>query len=204
MLKNSSEFGVQSSEFTPTPPLPPQRGREGGGLTSHVSRLTVSLLAACCLLLTAFTGCKKEEVAPPVIPVKKVAKPVQAPVTTVKKEEYAYEATGKRDPFRPFIEFERKVVSKVPLTPLQAYDLNELRLVGVIILPGKKVAMIEDPLGKGYNVTVGILIGKNDGKVVDILKDEVVVEEKYVDETGQPKTRKVSITIPKEKEGEGK
>ncbi|MDO8445235.1 MAG: pilus assembly protein PilP [Deltaproteobacteria bacterium] len=160
----------------------------------------------CLLLLTFIAGCKKEEAAPTqAAPVKQVAKPVQAAVTTVKKEEYAYDAAGKRDPFKPFIELEKKgAPAKVPLSPLQAYDVNELRLVGIILLPGKRVAMIEDPAGKGYNVTVGVLIGKNDGKVVEILKDEVIVEEKLVDETGQPKTRKVSITIPKEKEGEGK
>jgi type IV pilus assembly protein PilP len=194
VLKNSSEFGVRSSEFTPTP----QRGREGGSLT-------VLLLTAHCLLLTAFTGCKKEEVAaPPIVPVKKAAPPVQAVITAERKVEYAYEPAGKRDPFRPFIELEKKAPVAVPATPLQAYDISELRLVGVIILPDKKVAMIEDPTGKGYNVKIGTPIGRYEGKVVDILKDEVVIEEKYLDEMARIKTRRVSMRIPKEEGGEGK
>ena len=168
------------------------------------------LLTAYCLLLTVFIGCKKEEAAPPpAAAAKKAAAPVQAVMTTVKKEEYVYVAAGKRDPFKPFIELEKKevsskVASTTPMTPLQAYDLSELRLVGVIILPGKKVAMIEDPTGKGYNVKEGTLIGASDGKVVEIQKDEVVVEEKYRDEMGKTRTRKASIRIPREQGEEGR
>ncbi len=177
-----------------------------GGQWSVVSGQIFLLLTAYCLLLTILTGCKKEEVAPPpVVPVKKAATPVQAAITTVKKEEYVYSPIGKRDPFKPFIE--KKVsaaVSKVPTTPLQGYDLGALRLVGVILLPGKKVAIIEDPTGRGYHVKEGTLIGMNEGRVVEIIKDEVIVEEKYLDEMGQTKTRKVSISIPKEQGGEGK
>lgn len=168
------------------------------------------LLSAFCLLLTVFTGCKKEEVAaPPAAPAKKAAAPVQAAMTTAKKEEYVYEPSGRRDPFKPFIELEGKkasvrVSSTASITPLETYDLSELRLVGVIILPGKKVAMVEDPAGKGYNVKEGTLIGINEGKVVEVLKDEVVVEEKYRDELAKIRSRRVSIKIPKEQEGEGR
>ncbi len=167
----------------------------------------IRLMTVACFLLLAFiTGCKKEEKAPvQAMPVKKAVAPVQAPMTTVKKEEYVYSPAGKRDPFRPFIELEKKAMQvKVPTTPLQLYDLNDLRLVGIIILPGKKVAMIEDPAGKGYQISVGTLIGKSGGRVVEIRKDEVVVEEKFMDDMAQTKTRRVSITIPREQGGEGK
>lgn len=173
---------------------------------SKLSGQVFLLLTACCLLLTFFTGCQKEEEAPPPVKtVKKAAAPVQAAITTVKKIEYVYEPAGKRDPFKPFVELVKKAApSKVPTTPLQAYDLNELRLVGVLILPGKKVAMIEDPTGKGYSVKEGTLIGMKEGKVVEIIKDEVVVEERYLDETGQAKTMRVSMKIPREQGGEGR
>lgn len=163
------------------------------------------LMAMLLLSVVGITACKKEEEAPvQVKPVKKVAVPVQAQITTTKKYEYVYDPTGKRDPFKPFIELSKKAAEGkgVPMTPLQSYEIAELRLVGVIILPGKKVAMIEDPTGKGYSVKEGALIGKNDGRIVEIAKDEVLIEERYVDEMARTKTRKVSMRIPKAQGGE--
>lgn len=167
------------------------------------------MLISYCLLLTVVTGCNKEEVAPAqVAPVKKVVAPVQTSVTTEKMPEYVYNPAGKRDPFKSFIEVvtSKRERAVAPITPLQSYDLAALRLVGIMLLPGKRVAIIEDPTGKGYHVKVGTSIGMNDGVVVEILKDELIVEEKYLDETAQTKARKVSVKIPKEEDrgGEGR
>jgi len=173
--------------------------------TSQSFNLSTSLMIVSLLLVFGSTGCGKEEVAPArVAPVKKVVAPVETAMTTEKMPEYVYNPAGKRDPFRTFIESvtEKKERAAAPVTPLQNYDLNTLRLVGIMMLPGKKVAIIEDPSGKGYHVKVGTHIGLNDGVVVEILKDEVIVEEKYLDETLQTKARKVSVKIPKE-EGQG-
>ena len=197
MERNSSKFrgkgAVGSGESPLGPPL--KKGGMGG-----------FVLLASCFSLFLIAGCKKEEKAPvQAMPVKKAVAPVQAPVTTVIKEEYVYSPAGKRDPFMPFISMEKKAMQvKVPITPLQLYDLTDLRLVGVIILPGKKVVMIEDPTGKGYHISEGTLIGKNGGRVVEIRKDEVVVEEKYINEMAQTRTRKVSITILREQGGEAR
>lgn len=179
-------------------------------LTSYVSSLTViTLFVSWFFLLALIGGCAKEEVAPvTAAPVKKVVAPVETAMTTEKMPEYVYNPTGKRDPFKTFIEAGtgKKAHGVAPVTPLQSYDLAALRLVGIMLLPGKKVAIIEDPTGKGYHVKVGTSIGMNDGVVVEILKDEVVVEEKYLDETAQTKARKVSVKIPKEEDrgGEGR
>lgn len=197
MERNSFKISGQWSVVSGKSPLGPPLIK--GGMGGFV-------LLASCFSLFLIAGCKKEEKAPvQAMPVKKAAAPVQAPMTTVKKEEYVYSPAGKRDPFKPFIELEKKAMQvKVPTTPLQLYDLTDLRLVGVIILPGKKVAMIEDPTGKGYHISEGTLIGKSGGRVVEIKKDEVFVEEKYIDEMAQTRTRKVSITIPREQGGEGR
>jgi type IV pilus assembly protein PilP len=171
---------------------------------SQLLNLSV-LVVIITLLLMGGMGCKKEEVTIPMAPLPKTAAaPVQTAITTEKSPDYIYNAAGKRDPFKTFIEAGtgKKAHSVAPATPLQSYDLAALRLVGIMLLPGKKVAIIEDPTGKGYHVKVGTSIGMNDGVVVEILKDEVVVEEKYLDETAQTKARKVSVKIPKE-DGQG-
>lgn len=163
----------------------------------------LSTVLIIAVLLAGGVGCKKEEVAPVAdAPAKKVVAPVQAAMATATKQEYVYDPTGKRDPFKSFMDTQKKVRPSAPATVLQSYDLNTLRLVGIMMLPGKKVAIIEDPTGRGYHVKVGTPLGMNDGVVVDILNDEVVVEEKYMDATAQTKARKVSIKIPKE-QGQG-
>ena len=198
MLKNSS---VEKNEVE-------KIGSWEDGMLSSTSQsfnLSTFLMIVSLLLVFGSTGCGKEEVAPArVAPVKKVVAPVETAMTTEKMPEYVYNPAGKRDPFRTFIESvtEKKERAAAPVSPLQSYDLNTLRLVGIMMLPGKKVAIVEDPSGKGYHVKVGTHIGLNDGVVVEILKDEVIVEEKYLDETLQTKARKVSVKIPKE-EGQG-
>ena len=198
MLKNSS---VEKNEVE-------KNGSWEDGMLSSTSQsfnLSTFLMIVSLLLVFGSTGCGKEEVAPArVAPVKKVVAPVETAMTTEKMPEYVYNPAGKRDPFKTFIESvtEKKERAAAPVSPLQSYDLNTLRLVGIMMLPGKKVAIVEDPSGKGYHVKVGTHIGLNDGVVVEILKDEVIVEEKYLDETLQTKARKVSVKIPKE-EGQG-
>ena len=194
MLKNSLKSRGQGS------------GVRDSRLTSYVSSLTViTLFVSWIFLLVLIGGCAKEEVAPvTAAPAKKIVAPVQAEMSTEKMPEFVYNPAGKRDPFKTFIESvtEKKERAAAPVSPLQSYDLNTLRLVGIMMLPGKKVAIIEDPSGKGYHVKVGTHIGLNDGVVVEILKDEVIVEEKYLDETLQTRTRKVPVKILRE-EGQG-
>ena len=120
-----------------------------------------------------------------------------------KKEEYSYNPAGKPDPFKPFIQLiSAKGGSKTgPLTPLQKYDISQLRLVAIIASPGGDIALVEDVAGKGYFLKKGTWIGKNDGKVTKILKDKVIVEEVYQDIFGQTKTNEVSLFLHKVEEG---
>jgi len=122
-----------------------------------------------------------------------------------KKEEaeYSYNPAGKPDPFRPFIQLisARGSSGTAPMTPLQKYDISQLKLVAIISSPGGNIALVEDVAGKGYFLKKGTWIGKNDGKVTKILKDKVIVEEVYQDIFGQTKTNEVSIFLHKVEEG---
>jgi type IV pilus assembly protein PilP len=120
-----------------------------------------------------------------------------------KKEEYSYNPIGKPDPFKPFVQLisGRKGSGTAPLTPLQKYDISQLKLVAIISSPGGNIALVEDVAGKGYFLKKGTWIGKNDGKVTKIFKDKVIVEEVYQDIFGQTKTNEVSILLHKVEEG---
>jgi type IV pilus assembly protein PilP len=118
--------------------------------------------------------------------------------------EYSYDPTGKADPFKPFIQLTSQGSSKyAPLTPLQKYDISQLKLVAIIITPGGNTALVEDTTGKGYFLKKGTGIGKNDGRVTKILKDKVIIEETYQDVLGQTKTNEISLYLHRlEEEGE--
>lgn len=116
--------------------------------------------------------------------------------------EFSYNPSGKPDPFRPFIELSPvRSPRTVPLTPLQKYDLSQLKLVAIISTPEGNVALIEDGAKKGYFLKKGTWIGKNDGKVTKVQKDRVIVEEVYQDVFGQMKKNEITLMLHKAEEG---
>jgi type IV pilus assembly protein PilP len=122
-----------------------------------------------------------------------------------KKEgvEYSYNPAGKPDPFKPFIQLTpvKKLSGSLPLTPLQKFDVSQLKLVAIISAPEGNIALVEDATGKGYFLKKGTLVGKNDGKVTKILKDKVIIEEVYQDVLGRTKTNEISLSLHKVEEG---
>jgi type IV pilus assembly protein PilP len=139
-----------------------------------------------------------------------VEKKKEEPAKTAEKKEpekkaeveFSYNPAGKPDPFRPFIELAPvRSPRTVPLTPLQKYDLSQLKLVAIISAPEGNVALIEDGTKKGYFLKKGTWIGKNDGKVTKILKDRVIVEEVYQDIFGQMKKNEITLMLHQAEEG---
>ncbi len=122
-----------------------------------------------------------------------------------KKEEtvYSYNPAGKPDPFKPFIQLNpaKETSRKTPLTPLQKYEISQLKLVAILSTPAGNVALVEDAAGKGYFLKNGTSIGQNEGRVTKILKDRVIVEEKYQDMFGRGKTNEISIMLHRPEEG---
>ena len=119
------------------------------------------------------------------------------------EKEYVYDPVGKTDPFKPFIQLTpvRELARSVPLTPLQKYEISQLKLVAIISTLEGNVALVEDSSGKGYFLKKGTWIGKNDGKVAKILKDRVIIEEMYQDIFGQTKNNEISIVLHRLEEG---
>jgi type IV pilus assembly protein PilP len=117
--------------------------------------------------------------------------------------EYTYNPAGKPDPFKPFIQLTpiKAGARGVPLTPLQRYETNQLKLVAIISAREGNVALVEDSAGKGYFLKKGTAIGKNDGKVTQILKDRVVIQELEQDISGQAKQSEVLLYLHRPEEG---
>jgi Tfp pilus assembly protein PilP len=101
-----------------------------------------------------------------------------------------------RDPFRPMA-LKTKVTrpARENLSPLERYEIAQLKLVAIVWDIQQPVAMVEDSAGLGYVVKVGTPIGGNDGKVKTIHRNEVVVEEFYLDDYGARKKREVAMKL---------
>jgi len=110
-----------------------------------------------------------------------------------------YTSAGKRDPFQP-LALKAKVAprQRENLSPLERYEIGQLKLVGVIWDIKEPRAMVEDTAGLGYIVKVGTAIGPNEGKIKAIKPTEVVIEETYVDFYGTKKSREVGMKLPQE------
>ena len=100
--------------------------------------------------------------------------------TKAADESPPYDSTGKRDPFRPYVESPGYPSPTGEITPLQQYELSQLRLVAIITDKGDSSgsrAVVEDSAGLGYILRVGTPIGRASGRVTAIERDRVVVEQ---------------------------
>jgi Tfp pilus assembly protein PilP len=108
-------------------------------------------------------------------------------------ESYTYEKKGKRDPFQPFRQ--SAWVREDAQGPLMAYELEQLSVVAVVWDTDNPRALIADPRGDMHVVKEGSPIGKNDGLVIHIGDNMVLVKETYVDFAGEMTTNDVELRI---------
>jgi len=164
------------------------------------------LVAGMILLVSFLSGCEQEKStprpsrpAPKKAAVPKADKKQQNETAKVEEKappEYVYDATGRRDPFEnPLQEFQAPVVAEEPLTPLQKFDLGQLRLIGVILGKGEPTAMVIAPDCKSFILKKGVKVGKNNGVVVKIDPAGVQIEEKYYDFTGEVRTNTKELRL---------
>ncbi len=110
---------------------------------------------------------------------------------------YRYDPTGKRDPFRSFhwdrIRMERDKLAE--RGPLEQYDLSQLSVVAIVWSNDTARALVEDPAGRAYIVSEGSQMGKNDGKVLKIDDNLILVKETYYNFLAEKTTRDVELRI---------
>jgi len=111
-----------------------------------------------------------------------------------------------RDPFTSFLttvamrgrlllnQRRSKLANREP-EPLEFFDLSALTLVGVFSIGEKRVAMVQDTKGKGYTVSRGNHMGKNNGRVEKIDVDTVYLVEQIVNPAGDIIDQQVKLTL---------
>lgn len=94
-------------------------------------------------------------------------------------EPFIYDPKGRRDPFRPFVEATALDENELsgPLLPLQQYEIDQLKLVGIIWNVTDPKAMFVDPKNQVHIVRRDERVGKKNGYVAVIREGEVVVVE---------------------------
>lgn len=157
-------------------------------------------LLGLCILFT--TGCSEEK--PQFVPKKIQAvadTPVDSGFVLVSREEVfaakmkAIEPKAPRDIFK-----EIKLISGPAVagtgTPLETYELAQLTLVGVIFNIASPKALVRAPNGEEFVATLNTAIGKRGGRVVAVLSDQIVIEEKFYDFRGELTEERYVLKLP--------
>lgn len=113
------------------------------------------------------------------------------------ERDYFYDPRNKRDPFRSirFVDNDNDDSDKKDFGPLGDFELGQLELSAVIWDANNPRALILDPGGRAYIVREGTAIGKNNGQVIHIGDNLVLVKETYENFAGEQTTKDVELRI---------
>lgn len=114
---------------------------------------------------------------------------------------YIYTSIGRRDPFRSLIQkvdLSAGGDKERPRTPLESYNVSQLKLIAIVSAGDKAFALVVLPDGKSYTVQEGMNIGLHDGIVKEIRSDQVVVEVETKDHKGNKKLEEVFLKLRQE------
>ena len=174
------------------------------------------MFAAVIVCALLFTACSKTQQqspvpAPPQRPKAEDAqpKPIQKPVSSALRisppAENQFDFSNKKDPFKPFVVVKVETKSSPESIkknlrnslPIHSFDVNQFKLIGIITGGRENQAMVVDPGGKGYVLKVGMLIGKNDGKITSINSSGVEILEQFKDDNGRVRKENIKLTLPR-------
>lgn len=127
----------------------------------------------------------------------KVATPAESVLDTsmgAVEAEYVYNYRGRRDPFRSSF-WEQRATSREVRGPLEQYELGQLAVTAIVWETNRPRALVTDPGGTSYVIREGSRVGKNDGLVIHIADNLVLVKETYVDFAGEQSTKDVEMRI---------
>ncbi len=113
----------------------------------------------------------------------------------VKRQSLLYDFQNMIDPFAPLMlpldrlgpssgvlpETGKKGHIPAPLS--ESLDMETLRLTGIVFAPDYRIALLEEPDGKGHEVRIGMTVGRNQGQVTEIFRDGILIREILSDGT---------------------
>ena len=99
-------------------------------------------------------------------------------------DSFRYDSAGRRDPFRSLLELKEKGGDEEddkPKPPIQQIDLKQIVISGVIEdeVAGNRAVIKAG--GRTFVVKKGMIIGKNEGEVVEVSLEGIRVMEKFED-----------------------
>lgn len=166
------------------------------------------LLGVMCASL-ALAGCGAQEptaVNTPPMKRRQAVKPPSLDELFAKTEEdvYAYDPSGRRDPFRPLLTAQKPTAavdeSTMNCPPLQDFELASLKLVAIVWGELGRKAMLKAPNGRGYAIGEDMLVGRTCARVRRIESQAVIIEESRRDADGNVLKEEVVLRL---REGEG-
>ena len=181
------------------------------------------MVVACSLVIALFAGCKKDDspqTAPP--PKDPPAKPTDAAQKTmsgakggIQKPLSSARVPGAggidfanlRDPFKPAVTIappaDKKagpsITSAANLLPIQSFETEKFRVVGIITGINENRALMLDPAGKAYVVRKGMAVGNSGGVVTKVNPNSVEITERFQDDSGRVRKRTVKLTLTRKK-----
>lgn len=186
-------------------------------------KVNLKQLASALLVMAALFGCDKKPDAPVAGQQQPQAQQAQQPqqaqktapvqdaaiaVAEAKKPEddtYIYDPKGRRDPFLSIIEAAKKEKEagkkKKGARPVEAFDINEFRLLAVAKDKNSYYAMIQLPDKKYLTIKEGATLGLYGGKVIRIEEESLVVREYIRNYKGEVEPKDTILRLRKE-EGE--
>ena len=114
---------------------------------------------------------------------------------------YAYHPEGRRDPFRSMLFELEDAEDDRPRAPLEQFELGQISLTGVVWSADQPRALVSDPEGRSFVVRTGSRVGKNEGRVVRIADNMVLVQETYVNFAGDKTTKNVELRMRRSQGG---
>lgn len=171
-------------------------------------RLIHVLILLCFVSLLIACGERKEEGIKPVekkMPMKNItSKPqnvfqsISAKVANLPK----FDFYAIKDPFySPIVQQSVKMTKAAKVTksskPMEKFELEKYKLLGVVVERKTRAAIFEDPDGKGWVLKEGMNIGNEGFRIKKITSDGVLLEGLVESAEGKKKVTEVFISIKK-------
>jgi Tfp pilus assembly protein PilP len=123
-------------------------------------------------------------------------------------DKFQYKFEDRPDPFLPFLSKDSSRSDSGDNTPavgggeeqltgMQLFEPGQLRLVALLKIGSRNIAMVEDVAGKGYRLDENMLIGRY-GIVNRITGEQIEITETYKTKTGRIVTKEIIMRLKKE------
>jgi len=180
-------------------------------LPKNSTSRTIIVVLVYALLLFACSKSKEQAGIPAqpkkaaVVPPKPIQKLASSAERAISPQTNQIDFSNKKDPFKPFVSVKAEPKASPESTknirrnalPIHSFDITQFKLIGIITGGRENRAMVTDPGGKGYVLKVGMLIGKNDGKIISISSDGVEILEQFRDDNGKVRKENIKLTLPR-------